>query len=182
MEVLTKAELSKRYDEILSKIRKGAVFIHPSDTIYGLGCLATSETAVQRIRNLKQQFHQPLSIWVPSLDWVQQHCVVEEELLLKLPGPFTLVLKMKDTTIPAMVTLGQKTIGIRLPDHWLRKLVEDLGIPIITTSANKTGKPFMTCLEDLDMDIVKGIDFMIYEGEKKARPSKIIVEGSVKER
>ena len=182
MEVLTKAELSKRYDEILSKIRKGAVFIHPSDTIYGLGCLATSETAVQRIRNLKQQFHQPLSIWVPSLSWVRQHCIVDEELSLKLPGPFTLVLKMKDTTIPTKVTLGQKTIGIRLPDHWLRKLVEDLGIPIITTSANKTGKPFMTCLEDLDTDIAKNVDFMIYEGEKKARPSKIIIGGTVKVR
>ena len=75
-------------------------------------------------------------------------------------------------------------MGVRIPDHWFSQVVEALGFPIITTSANKTGQPFMTSLENLDSEMKMKVDFIIYEGEKKARPSKIIdlVKGNIKER
>ena len=188
MEVLTKNELRRRYDEILTKIRNGAIFIYPSDTIYGLGCDARNESAVTRIRKLKKQFHQPVSIWVPSKEWIREHSHLSpeaEKWLQKLPGPYTLILKLKKTeNIAAAVTLRTGTIGIRLPHHWLGKLVRDLNCPLVTTSANQTGKPFMTCLEDLDPEIIKGVEFLIYDGEKKARPSTLInlVEGTIRAR
>jgi len=188
MEVFTKAEVQKRYEEIIQKIVQGVIFIHPSDTIYGLGCNALDAKAVENVRKLKEQFHQPISIWVPSLDWVRQNCVLSkegEEALKKLPGPYTLVMKLKNKkSIAANVTLGKDTIGIRLPDHWFSKVVAKAGIPIITTSANKTGQKFMTSLQDLHTKIEEAVEFMIYEGPKEAHPSKIIntVEGTVKER
>ncbi len=188
MEILTKAGLSKRYDEIVAKIKQGAIFIHPTDTIYGLGCNAFDAAAVLKIRTLKQQFHQPFSIWVPSLQWVEEHCYISAEArkwLLRLPGPYTLILKLKANGVLAeAVTLKKETIGLRYPNHWFRKVVEKAEVPIVTTSANKTSQPFMTTLEDLDPTIASGVAFMIYEGEKQARPSKIInvVEGTVKER
>tara|TARA_Y100000310_G_scaffold306937_1_gene348533 strand:+ start:826 stop:1041 length:216 start_codon:yes stop_codon:yes gene_type:complete len=61
-----------------------------------------------------------------------------------------------------------------MPDHWMQELVEELGVPIVTTSANKTGKEFMTSLENLDPEIKRGVKFIIYEGEKKARPSRLV--------
>ncbi len=188
MEILTKAEVQKRYDEIVEKIAQGVIFIHPSDTIYGLGCTASDGKAVEKVRTLKQQFHQPMSIWVPSLEWVRKNCVITkegEEALKKLPGPYTLVLKLKKKNILAQnVTIGKETIGIRLPDHWFSKVVAKAGVPIITTSANKTGQKFMTSLQDLEKEIEQGVEFMIYEGVKEAHPSKIlnVVEGTVKER
>ena len=188
MEILTKTELRHRYDEIIRKIRNGAVFIHPSDTIYGLGCDAGNKQAVTVIRKLKQQFHQPLSVWVPAVEWVREHCFITpqaEEWLQKVPGPYTFILRLKKTAAVApQVTLGTGTIGLRLPNHWLGKMVRDLNFPIVTTSANPTGKPFMTCLEDLDPDIANNVEFMIYEGEKKARPSTIVnlVEGTIQPR
>ncbi len=188
MEVLTKAEVQKRYDEIVQKITQGVIFIHPSDTIYGLSCSAQDSKAVDKVRKLKEQFHQPMSIWVPSLDWVKENCVLTkegEEALKKLPGPYTLVMKLKHTkSIAANVMLGKDTIGIRLPDHWFGKVVAKAGIPIITTSANKTGQKFMTSLQDLNKEIEEAVEFMVYEGPKEAHPSKIIntVEGTEKER
>lgn len=188
MEILTKAEVQKRAEEIIEKIRQGVVFIHPTDTIYGLGCNATSADAVAKIRALKQQFHQPMSIWVPSLEWVRKNCVINkeaEEALKKLPGPYTVVMRLKNKkSVAAKVTLGKDTIGIRFPQHWFGKVVEKAGIPIITTSANKTGQKFMTSLQDLDKEIEQEVEFMIYEGSKEAHPSKImnVVEGTVKER
>src|SRR3989338_3539181 len=138
MEILTKAEVQKRYDEIVEKIKQGVIFIHPSDTIYGLGGNALEAPAVEKIRKLKQQFHQPLSIWIPSIEWVAQNCVLNrqaEEALKKLPGPYTLIMKLRNRkSIANKVTLGQETIGIRLPHHWFGKVVGKAGVPIITTS------------------------------------------------
>lgn len=188
MEILTKTEVQKRYDEIVEKITQGVVFIHPSDTIYGLGCNALNAEAVEKVRQLKQQFHQPMSIWVPSIEWVKKNCVINqqaEEALTKLPGPYTVVLKLKKkNSLAKKVILGKETVGIRLPNHWFSKVVEKAGIPIITTSANKTGQKFMTSLQDLDKEIEQEVEFMIYEGQKEAHPSKImnVVEGTVKER
>ncbi|MEW5896830.1 MAG: L-threonylcarbamoyladenylate synthase [Nanoarchaeota archaeon] len=188
MEVLTQIELNLRLEQIIKKIKQGAVFIHPTDTIYGIGCTAEDETAVAKIRRLKEQHNQPFSVWVPSLKWVEKNCQTDKktkEGLKQLPGPYTLIIRLKNkNAVAKSVTLGKGTIGIRYPNHWFGKIVEACELPIITTSANKTGQPFMTLLENLDEDIQKGVDFMIYEGEKKGRPSKIInlIEGKVTER
>lgn len=188
MEILTKTELRLRFKEILEKIADGAVFIYPTDTIYGIGCNALNKKSVQKIRQLKERLDSPLSVWVPSLDWIKKNCRTtkqSEEYLSQLPGPLTLILKLKnEKAIADNVVPNSKTIGVRLPDHWFNHVVRGLNLPIITTSANKAGNPFMTSLEDLDPEIKMRIDFMIYEGQKEGRPSRIInlVEGKIRER
>lgn len=188
MEVITPALFRLRKKEFLQKIREGAVFIHPTDTIYGLGCTALLEKAVLQIRQLKERQSSPFSIWVPSRAWVEENCLVPAETrpwLDKLPGPYTLILPLKNkNALAPSVTAGKKTIGIRLPQHWFSAYVQELGFPLITTSANKAGAPFMTKLEDLDPDVAKGVEFIISEGEKNGRPSTIInlMDKSVKER
>ncbi len=129
----------------------------------------------------------PFSIIVPSINWVKHHCYIakkEEAALGRLPGPYTLIVKIKKNTVAPSVTLGRKTIGIRYPDHWITELVQKLNLPIVTTSANKAGQRFMTSLEDLDKDIEKSVDFILYEGPHDGRPSIIIdlVMDNVKER
>ena len=52
MEILTKTELRLRYNEILQKIAAGAIFIYPTDTIYGIGCNALNEKSVTKIRKI----------------------------------------------------------------------------------------------------------------------------------
>ncbi len=187
MEILTQTELRKRFKEILDKIRKGAVFIHPTDTIYGIGCNAQNSKAVRRIRELKEQRQQSFSVWAPSLDWIRENCIVSQEggkWLKQLPGPYTIILQLRHQAVAEEVNLSKDTIGIRQPNHWFGKVISKLNLPIVTTSANRTGQPFMTSLENIDEEIKKGIDFMLYEGEKKGRPSKLInlVERTVKER
>lgn len=188
MEILTKTELKLRYNEILEKISNGAVFIYPTDTIYGIGCSALDKKAVQKIRKLKERSDSPFSVWVPSLDWIKDNCAVGKdgkEWLNKLPGPVTLIVKIKnEKAVADNVNLGRKTIGVRIPNHWFHQVVKELNLPIVTTSANVAGQPFMTSIENLDSKIKVGIDFIIYEGPKEGKPSKIVnlVEGKVEER
>lgn len=188
MPASTKIKLQQDFPEVAEQIRSGAVFIYPTDTIYGIGCNALDEAAVERVRQLKERVTKPFSIIVPSKQWILKNCVVikeGKEWLDKLPGPYTLILKLKNkNAIAKSVNQGTENIGIRIPDHWISSLVQELGFPIVTTSANLSGQPYMTSLEDLDESIEQGVDFILYEGEKKGRPSKIVnlVEGKIKER
>lgn len=167
-----------RKDEVYRKILKGTVFIHPTDTIYGLSCNALEEKSVAKIRILKERPETPFSVWAPSVDWIRQNCALDkegQEWLKKLPGPYTLIVKLKNKKAVARnVAPKEDSIGVRIPQHWFSEVVKFLGFPIITTSANKAGQPYMTSLKDLDSEISKGVDFVIYEGEKISHPSKII--------
>lgn len=178
MEILTKSEAVLRVGEIIERISKGKLFIHPTDTIYGIGCDATNQRAVQKIHEIKERKDAPFSVWVPDKEWIRENCVVTKEAekwLNELPGPYTLILKLKDKKAVAKgINPRNGSVGVRIPDHWFREVVEHLGVPIVTTSANRTGREFMTSVENLDPEIKKGMNFMIYEGEKKARPSKIV--------
>ena len=177
MQIYTSAEAKLKKAEIQSKIARGQIFIHPTDTIYGIGCSALISTAVKKIREIKERQDTPFSIMVPSVEWIRENCVITKEAekyIKELPGPVTLILKTKEQPVAPEVSPGSNTLGIRIPQHWFHSIVKDLEVPIITTSVNKTGKTFMTSLDDLDPEIAKDVDFAIDEGKKEGRPSKII--------
>tara|TARA_Y100000034_G_C6812031_1_gene364973 strand:- start:354 stop:851 length:498 start_codon:yes stop_codon:yes gene_type:complete len=165
MKIYNKEEFNKNKEELLTKIKEGNIFIYPTDTIYGIGCDARNFEAVKRIRELKNRDEKPFSVIAPSKEWIIDNC--EEKNLDKLPGPYTLILKLKNKECVASNVSGLDTLGVRIPDHWFK-----VDIPIVTTSVNKSDKNNMTSLEDLDKDIK--VDFIIYEGEKKGKSSKII--------
>ena len=175
---MTKSEVQLRKDELIERIHEGEVFIHPTDTIYGLGCNACDDRAVKKIRKIKERKDNPFSIWAPSKNWIRENCVVDaeaEKWLSKLPGPFTLILQLKKKSpIASSVHMGNDNVGVRMPNHWFHGLVERASIPIVTTSANKAGKVFMTSIENLDADVRNSVRFIVYEGEKKGHPSTIV--------
>ncbi len=179
MQTLSKEELKLRMEEVYGKIKEGKLFIHPTDTIYGLGCDATNPESVDKIREMKKRpKDSAMSIIAPSKNWIKENCEITkegEEWLRKLPGPYTLILKLKNKDAVAdNVNPGLNSLGVRMPDHWVADFVESIGVPIITTSANVSGKSFMTRMQDLDNELKGGIDFVIYEGVKKGKPSTLI--------
>jgi len=178
MRVLTKEEFLMERLFLFKKIIHDAVFIHPTDTIYGIGCNAESEEAVKKVRKIKQRQDNPFSVIAPSKEWIKENCEADakaEEWIDKLPGPYTLILKLKNKEcIAKSVNLGLDTLGIRIPEHWISEVIEEFGKPIVTTSANVTGGNFMTNVDDLDSSIKSKLDFVVYEGEKKGRPSEIL--------
>lgn len=170
MKILTSVDK----DRIKQLILRGSVFIYPTDTIYGLGCDATDSEAVQRIRVIKQREEKPFSVIAPSKEWILKNCVVKQDDLTCLPGPYTLIVKIKQKCVSEHVNLGLKTLGVRIPDHWFSQVVKEAGIPVVTTSANISGQKFMTSIDNLDVRIKETVDFIVYEGEKDGSPSKVI--------
>jgi len=176
--IINKDEFKQFKEESLENIKNGRLYIHPTDTIYGIGCNAKDSKAVFRVRELKGRPKTPFSIMVPSKEWIYENCELDAEAIKwveKLPGPYTLILKLGNRdAVSKEVNLNSDSIGVRIPDHWFAEEVRELGLPLVTTSANKVGDNFMTSLRNLDPDIKSGVNFMIYEGEKKSRPSKIV--------
>ena len=56
----------------LETIERGAIFIYPTDTIYGIGCNALNSKAVIRLRKIKEQYDRPVSIIAPSKKWIME--------------------------------------------------------------------------------------------------------------
>jgi L-threonylcarbamoyladenylate synthase len=165
-------------ESIINRIKAGAVFIYPTDTIYGIGCDATNSSAVQRVREIKKQNEQPLSVLAPGKEWIRANCEITartEEWLAKLPGQYTLIFPLKNAaSVAPEVTLGKDTLGVRIIKHNMQDIAAALGKPLVTTSANPHGKQFMTSLETLDPTIKKSVDFIMYDGPKEVRPSAIV--------
>ncbi|MFA6888713.1 MAG: L-threonylcarbamoyladenylate synthase [Candidatus Woesearchaeota archaeon] len=178
MTVVHKPHFLKHKLDYFHFIDKARAFIYPTDTIYGIGCDATNTKAVQHVRALKHREKKPFSIIVPNKQWILQNCVVDthaKKWLKKLPGKYTLILHLKNKkAVSRFVHLGDYTIGVRIPNHWFAKFVKTYGKPIVTTSVNISGQPFMTGLHDVHETIKKKVAFILYEGIKKAHPSTIV--------
>ncbi|MBI2523011.1 threonylcarbamoyl-AMP synthase [Candidatus Woesearchaeota archaeon] len=178
MRILSKEEFEQEKDIIMTSLKENSpIFIYPTDTIYGIGCNALDKRAVEKIREAKQREKNPFSVIAPSKEWIDENLIVNEnakDWVKRLPGPYTLVLKVKNQCVAENVAPGLDTLGVRIPDHWFSNFVAEVNIPIITTSANKAGKDFMTSLDDSDIEIKSKVDFIVYEGGKNGRPSRII--------
>lgn len=164
------------------EIQAGKIFIYPTDTIYGIGCDATNEESVRKIRDLKaRDKEKPISIIAPSIKWIKENFIIDGGLKLEkyLPGPYTLILKKKSPEFLKFIS-NNDSIGIRIPDNKFCKEIQKTGFPFVTTSVNLSGEPPALKIEDIPETISKNVDYIIEaedEQELSGKPSKIILNG-----
>lgn len=125
----------------------------PTETVYGLAGNAYSETALKKIFLLKKRpFYNPLIVHIKSADFLNNVASNIPEMAMKLakefwPGPLTLVLE-KQKHISDLVTAGQHTVAIRVPNHPVAlALLEKLEFPLAAPSANPFGSISPTSAE-----------------------------------
>ena len=148
------------------KIRAGAIFIYPTDTIYGIGCDATNEAAVARIHRIKKRTEKPFSVIPPGDEWVARTISANQKLEW---GPVTYFVLPKDQSCVAPAVRGtsnERSLGLRMSKHWFTDIIIKAGVPFVSTSVNISGQPHMTSLDDLDPEIRDEVDILIYEGPK----------------
>jgi L-threonylcarbamoyladenylate synthase len=134
-------------------IRAGQLVAFPTETVYGLGANAFDERAVAGIFRAKgRPATSPLIVHSASVEEARELVTAWPEaagLLARRhwPGPLTLVLP-KRPHIPAIVTAGLGTVGIRVPAHPLAiELIREAGVPIAAPSANRFTELSPTCAE-----------------------------------
>lgn len=176
--IITKSMLEEKKEKYLKDVKDGAIFVHPTDTIFGLGCNALNDKSVLKLRKLKTITTVPFSIIAPSKKWIEDNCEISQEAkkwLNKIPGPFTLILKLKNKkAVSKHVNPKGDTIGVRIPKHWISNYVKELGLPIISTSANIAGEEYIHDIEEFNPKISNNVDFIIYDNFEEGKPSDIV--------
>ncbi|MFH1332792.1 MAG: L-threonylcarbamoyladenylate synthase [archaeon] len=161
--------------EIIEQIKEGAIFIYPTDTVYGLGCNALDADAVKRLRKIKGRSNKPLSIIAPSKAWITRNFETKKSYINKLPGPYTFIMKpKKEKLLPDEVTKGVDTVGVRIPDHPFTKIIQKAGVPFITTSVNISGEAPVTDLSKIPSEILNNVDYIIGDNSLDNAPSALI--------
>lgn len=145
-------------------------FIHPTDIMYAIGCDATNNTLVMKLRLLKHWQTKPFNIIAPSKEWIKEHIDLPEEALEQFPGPTTIVARLKNLDAVAQeVHLGTGIVGIRMPDHWISRVVNNLNKPIVSTCANRKSGRLMTHIEDGHADLMNACAVILHEGIKSGQ-------------
>jgi len=157
-----------------------AVMIYPTETVYGIGCDAFSDKAIERVAGLKQRLQdKPFIILVKDIHML--HDIVVDippaaELLINMfwPGPLTLIFKAK-SSVNKRLTAGTDKIGIRQSPHPVVKAIFELyNHPIVSTSANITNMPPATTIYEIPTIITEHVDLIIDGGKLNNIPSTVI--------
>jgi len=164
-------------------IQKGGIIFYPTDTVYGIGCDLVNRKAIERlckILDIKPQ-KLDLSFICNDLSHIAEyvkHLETSTFKLLKrnLPGAFTFLLEASNK-VPKILDVNKKTVGIRIPDHLIpRIIVEGLGNPLITSSIKDDDliKEYTTDPKEIFEDFKNIVDLVIDGGMGGNVPSTFI--------
>jgi tRNA threonylcarbamoyl adenosine modification protein (Sua5/YciO/YrdC/YwlC family) len=135
----------RRIKQVVELLRKGGVVVYPTGTVYGLGCDIKQKRAIERIYQIKQlKSDHPLSFVCQDLSDIARYAFVDDfayRIMKRLiPGPYTFILNAT-REVPKLLVRKRKTVGIRVPgDPVAHAMVEELGSPIVSTSATFEGQ------------------------------------------
>ena len=156
-----------------SVLKNGGVIVYPTDTLYGFGCDAKNESAIEISNTIKGR-KAPMSVLAPNIEiaakWMNIPKHDKNIILEKLGGSTTIIVPVKFGITSPSITGDNDTLGLRIPDHkFCQKLSEAYPNPITTTSVNRTKQKPLTNPEKILSEFTREIDLIIDDG---------IIEGS----
>lgn len=153
-----------------TKLNKGAVIAYPTEGVWGLGCLPEYEASVKRILQLKNRSWKHGLILVGSdIDMLLPYAANLSDREMKIlrsswPGAVTFLVQ-KSSQVTGLVSGDSDKVALRVSDHAVVSgLCRYVGGPIISTSANLSGRPAATSQLRLRQYFPRGIDY-IFPGE-----------------
>lgn len=160
------------YEQAVDILKSGGIVAFPTETVYGLGAIATDGQAVQRIFEAKgRPSDNPLIVHIGNQSDIEKYATdIPEiaEVLMKAfwPGPLTLIMEKKPGVIADVVTAGLSTVAIRMPDHPIAlELLRKLDQPLAAPSANRSGKPSPTEADHVYHDLLGRVPLILDGGE-----------------
>lgn len=175
---ITGDDFESAIDVIDPLIHSGGVFVYPTDTVYGIGGKADSGDVVRKINAMKgSNQSKPLSVMVSNFAMIDEYCDtgIWEDMILKryLPGPYTFILKLRRP----IAASGTDRLGVRMPDSaFCRALCERIGEPVITTSANLSGRKAPVRFGDVDKKILESVQVAVDGGPTKYGKASLVLD------
>lgn len=172
----------KDIEKCLEALKAGGLILYPTDTVWGIGCAATNEKAVEKIYKLKKRSDEKaMIVLVADEKDIMQHVASPDLSLFDYLDKTT-----KPTTVVYEGALGfaynliasDGSIAIRIcKDEFCRQLIKRLRKPIVSTSANISGMPAPKTFKEITDEIKKGVDHIVQyrqQDETSAQPSSLI--------
>lgn len=153
-------------NEIVEKINQQQTILYPTDTVWGLGCDATDAAAVQKIFSLKNRAEsKSLIILVNSLEMLQDYVshIPEKafEILKEAQRPTTIIYP-NPKGLAKNVIASDNTVAIRVVKHdFCEALIEAMGKPLVSTSANVSGEPTPQSFTEISTTILENVDYVV---------------------
>lgn len=186
------AEFIKLYEEaterdkvehIVKTLRTGGVIIYPTDTIYGIGCDLFNRKAIDKVCRIKKikPKNLNLSFICHDISQISEYVRRMDTPLFKilkktLPGPFTFIME-SSSRVPKLLDVNKKTVGVRIPNNNIPRMIVDiLGNPIVTSSIKAEDEiiEYTTDPEVIYEDLKNEVDIVIDGGMGKNIPSTVV--------
>ncbi len=176
-----------RYDEADLKeavrvLKEGGLILYPTDTVWGIGCDARNPQAVEKIYRLKERADSKSMLVLVSSEGMLQRSVksvpeIAWQLIDVAVNPMTIIYD-HPVGVAENLKAEDGSLGIRITsEKFSRALCDRLKGPIVSTSANKSGKPTPLTFAEISSEIKNGVDYVcLFRQKEKAtsKPSNII--------
>ena len=163
-------------------LQRGGIILYPTDTVWGIGCDATNAEAVARVLELKQRSEaKGLIVLVDTSARIDRYVDdvpdIAYDLIDLATSPLTVVFD-RGKNLASNLLPADGSVAIRVDQHeFCRRLVERLGRPLMSTSANVAGGATPRVLAEVDERIVRGVDMVVPEQfhcPVSSRPSGVV--------
>jgi L-threonylcarbamoyladenylate synthase len=150
----------------LKVIQDGGTILYPTDTIWGIGCDATNTEAVKKIYKLKQRdVTKSMIILLDTENKLESYISdinpLAYDLIEYSENPLTLVMPGAKNISPALIS-SDGSIGVRISKHpFCQQLIQRLRKPLVSTSANISGRPSPLYFSQIDSEIIDGVDYVV---------------------
>jgi L-threonylcarbamoyladenylate synthase len=178
--------LESEIKNALEILRKGGVILYPTDTIWGLGCDATNEEAVKKIYAIKErEDSKSMLVLVDEASRIESYIETMPEIawdLIELTDKPLTIVYPNAINLANNLIAQDKTIGIRVSNEiFTKKLIQRFNKPIVSTSANISGKKSPSNFSEIEQIIKDRVDYVVDYRQKdktKFKPSSIIQLGA----
>ncbi len=173
-------------NECLKVLREGGVILYPTDTIWGLGCDPTNPAAVEKIFKIKSREHgKSLLILVDRATMIGTYVSEMPEIAWELTelseDPLTIIYPGGKNLAPAVCS-EDGSVGIRVcHDPFCSELIERFRKPVVSTSANFSGKPSPENFGEIEKAVIDASDYVVkyrQDERRKSSPSPVIKLGA----
>ncbi len=177
--------LSEEIKKACTVLQQGGIILYPTDTIWGIGCDATNETAVSKIYQLKQR--QDSKSMIVLLDttakidfYTNDFPDIALDLIELSDKPLTIIYSSAKNLAPNLIA-SDGSVGIRITNEdFSKRLCQAFRKPIVSTSANISGEPSPANFSEISKEIIQSVDLVVNyrkEEKEKRKPSGIIKLG-----
>ncbi|MGB7785185.1 MAG: L-threonylcarbamoyladenylate synthase [Salinimicrobium sp.] len=174
-------DYNEELSQALTVIKRGGIILYPTDTVWGIGCDATNAEAIDRIYALKKRNEaKALICLVSDFKMLNQYVEDVPEVaydILKYASKPTTIVYDQPIRVAENLVGSDDTLGIRVTkDKFCEQLIRKMKRPLVSTSANLSGKATPQSFAEISEEILKGVDYVVnlQQSKKTSKPSAII--------